>query len=128
MGKMIAVLIAVIVIVVGFVIALKFDVIPNQQYGEYDGFIICLKSSGAKFYGDYANRESLMQMSFFGDSLYVLEKSGIYVECNKYGPKPKLEKCNEKGIRAYPTWIIDGKKYVGIQGLNKLSEVTGCER
>jgi len=127
MSKTIAVIIAIIVIIVLFFVALKFDVIPSKSYGEYDSFIICLKASGARFYGDYSNRDSLMQMSFFGDSLYVLEKSGIYIECNKYGANPQLEKCQKEGIIRYPTWIIDGKKHIGIQGLNKLSEVTGCK-
>ena len=128
MGKTIAVIIAIIVIVVGFMIALNFGVIPKKEYGPYDDFIICLKVSGAKFYGDYANADSLKQMSFFGDSLYVLEKSGVYVECNSRGANPKLNKCKEVNLRLFPTWIVDGVKYEGIQGLNKLSEVTGCEK
>ena len=125
MSKTIAVIIAVIVIIVGLVAVIKLS--PKQQYGPYDDFIICLKASGAKFYGDYTNRESLQQMGFFGDSLYVLERSGVYIECNPYGADPQLKKCREEGINVYPTWIIDEKKHLGIQGLNKLSEVTGCE-
>lgn len=36
----------------------------------------------------------------------------------------ELEKCSE--IERTPTWIIDGKKYVGIQSIEKLQELTGC--
>jgi hypothetical protein len=127
MSKIIAVIIAILIVIVGFAVALKFNIIPKKEYGPYDDFIICLKSSGAKFYGDYTNRESLMQMGLFGDSLGALEKSGIYIECNQYGPSPKIEKCREANIMIYPTWIMKNKKYKGIQGLNKLSELTGCD-
>ena len=128
MSKTIAVIIAVIVIVVGFIVAINFGVIPKKEYGPYDDFIICLKVSDVKFYGDYTNPDSLRQMSFFGDSLYVLEKSGVYVECNSRGANPKLDECNEKRLRTHPTWIVNGIKYEGLLGLNKIEEVTGCER
>ena len=128
MAKTMAVIIAIIIVAAGFFLAFKLNLIPSEQYGPYDDFIICLKSSGAKFYGDYANRDSLMQMSFFGDSLRMLEKSGIYIECNPYGPNPKTKKCQDTGIKLYPTWVINGEQHAGIQGLNKLSSVTGCER
>lgn len=127
MSKTIVVIIVVIIVIAGFIFALKFGLIPKKEYGPYDDFIICLKASGAKMYGDYANRESLMQMSFFGESLGLFEKSGIYIECNEYGPNPKTEKCQEANLKTYPTWIIYKKQYPGIQGLNKLSELTGCK-
>ena len=128
MSKIIAVILAIIIIIVGLIVVIKTDFITKKEQGPHDNFIICLKASGAKFYGDYANMESLKQMGFFGDSLYALEKSGIYIECNPYGANPKLEKCREENIVTKPTWIVDGVKYEGIQGLNKLEEVTGCER
>lgn len=34
------------------------------------------------------------------------------------------EKC--AGIEYTPTWIINGKKYIGIQSIEKLKELTGC--
>jgi len=34
------------------------------------------------------------------------------------------EKCSE--IRATPTWIIRGEKYIGVQDIEKLKELTGC--
>ena len=127
MSKTIAVIIAIILVIAGFVVAIKFNIIPEKKYGPYDSFIICLKSSDAKMYGDYTSRESLMQMGLFKESLELFEKSGIYTECNPYGPNPNLKKCQEAGMRTYPTWIINNKRYEGIQGLNKLSESTGCK-
>lgn len=34
------------------------------------------------------------------------------------------EKCSE--IQYTPTWIIKGKKYTGVQSIEKLQELTGC--
>ncbi len=36
------------------------------------------------------------------------------------------EKCINANITATPTWIIKGEKYVGVQSLEKLQELTGC--
>jgi len=35
-------------------------------------------------------------------------------------------KCAVAGISATPTWIINGKKYVGMQSVERLKELTGC--
>src|SRR3989344_3093216 len=119
MSKTLAIIIAIILVVAGFIFAIKFNIIPQKEYGPYDDFIICLKASNAKMYGDYTSRESLMQMGLF-------KESGIYTECNPYGPNPNLKKCQEASMNTYPTWIINNKRYKGIQGLNELSKLTGC--
>ena len=36
------------------------------------------------------------------------------------------EKCSEAGITGTPTWIINGKKFEGVQTIKKLKESTGC--
>lgn len=127
MSKTPAVAIAVLIVIIGFVFFLKIGIIPKKVYGPYDNFILCLKTNDAKMYGDYTSRYSLMQMSLFKDSLGIFEKSGIYIECNKHGPNPKLDKCRKEGIKNYPTWIIKEKQHIGVQGLNRLSELTGCK-
>jgi len=33
--------------------------------------------------------------------------------------------CNLAGITATPTWIINGERYVGVQSIEKLKELTG---
>lgn len=38
----------------------------------------------------------------------------------------QTQRCVEAQILATPTWIIDGKKYEGIQTIEKLKELTGC--
>lgn len=126
MKKTVIAVIAIILIIAGFVIFFKQDLSPKEEYGPYDKFIICLEKNDVKMYGNYASRESLMQMSLFLESLGLFEKSDVYVECNEYGPKSKTDKCIKEDITSYPTWTVNGKKYNGIQGLNKLSELTGC--
>ena len=43
------------------------------------------------------------------------------IECDK-----EPEKCSEVGIRYTPTWIINQKKYEGLQTIKQLKELTGC--
>lgn len=71
------------------------------------------------------------------------ENSELYVQlgCNacgtqtdKFGENKKYlnvidcwkerEKCS--GIEYTPTWIIEGEKYIGVQSIDKLKELTGC--
>jgi hypothetical protein len=35
------------------------------------------------------------------------------------------EKCAD--IQYTPTWIINGKKYIGVQSIEELKEITGCQ-
>ena len=126
MKKTVIIIIAIILVITGFVIFFNSSSTPNEKYGPYDDFIICLEKNDVKMYGNYASGESLMQMSLFQESLGLFEKSDIYVECNEYGPNQKAEKCIKEGITSHPTWVINQRKYIGIQGLNSLSELTGC--
>lgn len=36
-----------------------------------------------------------------------------------------LQKFIDAGITATPTWVINGEKYVGVQSIEKLKELTG---
>ena len=53
----------------------------------------------------------------FGDTYVYLNTTDCFYE---------PAKCNEKGITATPTWIINGKKIIGVQLIEKLKELTGC--
>lgn len=55
------------------------------------------------------------QEEIFGDNYKNLN----VIDCF-YTP----EKC--QGITATPTWIIKGEKYVGVQSIDELKELTGC--
>jgi len=56
------------------------------------------------------------QEEMFGDHLQYLNVIDCFYE---------RDKCDE--IIATPTWIIDGEKYEGVQTIEKLQELTGCE-
>ncbi|MCK9595868.1 hypothetical protein M0R19_01645 [Candidatus Pacearchaeota archaeon] len=38
-----------------------------------------------------------------------------------------IQKCIDLGIEATPTWIINNKKYEGVQSIEKLKELTGYQ-
>jgi glutaredoxin len=37
------------------------------------------------------------------------------------------QKCIDEGIESTPTWIINGQKYVGVQPVEKLKQLTGYQ-
>ena len=57
------------------------------------------------------------QKELFGESVQFLN---IY-ECNN-----NWTYCDEKGITGTPTWIINEKKYIGVQDIKTLKDLTGC--
>ncbi|MCM2339300.1 MAG: thioredoxin domain-containing protein [Burkholderiales bacterium] len=85
---------------------------------KYDAFAQCLASKDMTMYGAvWCSHCKAEKDKFEGAFKYV-----PYVECTE---NPDL--CIAKGIEGYPTWIDgEGKKYVGEQGLEKLSEISGC--
>jgi len=86
--------------------------------GHYDDFAQCLASANLTMYGAVSCSHCQAEKALFGDSF----KDVSYVECTE---NPKL--CLDKGIEGYPTWIDkNGRKYVGEQGLERLSEISGC--
>ena len=84
-----------------------------------DDFARCLSEKGAVMYGTEWCSHCQEQKARFGKSFSFVE----YVDCDK-----NREECLEKGIRGYPTWIINGERYSGVQSLKKLSELTSCPR
>jgi len=55
------------------------------------------------------------QEEIFGDNYEYLD----VIDCFFEG-----KKCAD--ITSTPTWIIDGKEYVGVQSFEELKELTGC--
>lgn len=80
-----------------------------------------LSRSDAKFYGASWCPHCTEQKHLFASS----EKRIPYVECSPGGPKaPQAPACKEKNIQSYPTWIINGQRYTGIQPLDALARLT----
>lgn len=103
------------------VLALYFIVtgITGQQVavvGKYDEFAKCLTENGVVMYGTSYCGACKAQKELFGDSF----KFVTYVECTE------TNLCTEKGIRAVPTWEINGIFYTGGRSLEDISELCGC--
>ncbi len=85
--------------------------------GKYDDFAKCLKEKEAIIYGAEWCGNCQDQKVMFGKSFKYID----YVECPK---NPEL--CKEMNIEGYPTWIINGRPYLGLQELQTLSSLTNC--
>lgn len=110
---------AVIIVLILGVIYWFYPIKSQTAVEKYDEFAKCLSSSGATMYGAYWCPHCQNEKKAFGSSFQYVS----YVECTQ---DPNL--CLKKGIEAYPTWIFkDGRKFVGEQGLSKLSEISGCK-
>lgn len=115
--KMLLVIILLIAIgIVAWSISGYFVKSGNDS-SDLDEFAKCLTEKGATMYGAEWCGHCKDQKGMFGSSF----KHVNYVECPE---KPDL--CLQAGIEGYPTWIINGVSYTGVQSFERLSSVTGC--
>lgn len=71
-----------------------------------------LQQEDATFYGASWCAACQRQHQLFGDARELLP----YVECSPYGRQGSLAlACQRAEIESFPTWIIDGKRYQGVQ-------------
>jgi hypothetical protein len=81
-------------------------------------FAACLSEKGAVMYGTESCSWCQKEKDGFKNAWHLIN----YVDCIN---DPK--QCLALGIESTPTWIFpEGKKFVGYQGLKKLSEESGC--
>jgi len=107
-------LLFLVVLVTGFLS--RGTPVPSTKY---DAFAQCLASKKLTMYGATWCSHCRAEKARFGDSFKYVP----YVECTS-----DANLCLAKGIESYPTWIDEnGMKYVGEQGLEKLSQISGCE-
>lgn len=86
--------------------------------GKLDAFAQCLAEKGATMYGADWCPHCQNEKKAFGSSFRFVP----YVECPD---NPK--QCLAAGINGYPTWIFpDGRRLEGEQGIEKLSQESGC--
>jgi hypothetical protein len=79
-----------------------------------------LRRIGAVFYGAWWCPACFRQKSLFG------QQAGDrlpYVECDK--TKEGRERCQEAGIKAYPTWVLGSKRVEGVQTIEELKRWSG---
>lgn len=80
-----------------------------------------LSKTGAKFYGASWCPHCAEQKEIFGSSVKRLP----YVECSPGGPgTPQAPVCSQAGVESYPTWTINGQRFVGNQSLENLAQAS----
>lgn len=78
-----------------------------------------LTKTNAKFYGAGWCPHCKEQKEMFGSSV----KRVPYVECSPGGPgTPQAAVCTAARVESYPTWTINGQRYVGTQSLENLAQ------
>jgi hypothetical protein len=78
-----------------------------------------LTSKGAILYCLNQSSDCNDQKTLFGDAAKELD----YVECSSSDPNANLDECVGQNIQVYPTWVYQGKLYVGIQSLSSLAKM-----
>ena len=117
MSKLTILITLIILVVVGGLIILGWNKNSVSAYNT-ESFAKCLKEKEITMYGAEWCPHCQNEKKVFGNDFKYIP----YVECPD---NPRV--CINAGIEGYPTWILkDGKKLVGEQGLEKLSEATGC--
>ena len=92
---------------------------PGPEDPWVRGLAEHLSKSDAKFYGASWCPHCQEQKKKFGSSVNRIP----YVECSPGGPQaPAAPACKEKNIQSYPTWIINGQRYTGVQPLDALAQ------
>lgn len=104
--------------VIGGVLVGLFVVWQVFVPGKYDDFAKCLAEKDIVMYGAEWCSGCKNQKMMFGKSFKYVN----YVECPQ---NPSL--CVENGVNRYPSWIIDGRLYIGVQDLQTLGSLSGCE-
>jgi len=94
----------------------------SAQSNSYAGRLAQhLTATNAKMYGAYWCPHCLDQKKAFGDA----KKLVPYVECDPKGENPQPALCQQKGIKGYPTWEINGKMLSGERSLDELATESG---
>lgn len=114
MSKFVAIIFGLVALIIAGVLIFA----PRRPAVNLDEFAKCLAQKGAVMYGAYWCSVCKKEKEAFGDSFRFVS----YVECST-----ETRKCLDAGINGYPTWTFpDGRKFEGLQGVEKLSQESGC--
>lgn len=84
-----------------------------------------LAKIGAKEYSAYWCPHCHEQKLLFGKEAEQIIDENIKVECAADSPQAQPELCKAAKIEGFPTWIINGQSYSGVQNLEELARVSG---
>lgn len=91
---------------------------------QLESFASCLNENNATYYGAYWCPNCAQQNQLFQGAKDSLD----YVECSKPNRGGQTLICQTQNITSYPTWeFADGTRREGIQQLETLAQITGCE-
>jgi hypothetical protein len=111
-------------IIIGLIILQSASNKAANRPGEHDALASCIAESGATFYGAFWCPHCNSQKQAFGKSAGLLP----YSECSTPDGQGQTAVCTEMGIESYPTWVLaDGTRVSGVQSLETLAALTGCE-
>lgn len=102
------------VLIVIMVLALAF-ILVNRPFEDIEKNVAVCIGKNSVLYTQAGCSHCGVQKQMFGENLKYL----TLIDCTE-----TPEECLE--ISKIPTWIIDGKEYVGVQSIEKLKELTGC--
>ncbi|RMG13407.1 MAG: hypothetical protein D6728_04820 [Cyanobacteria bacterium J055] len=83
-----------------------------------------LTESDVEMFGTFWCPHSQHQRERFGEEAFQLVE---YIECDPRGENARPRRCEEEGIRGYPTWKINSQLYPGDRSLEELAELSGYE-
>lgn len=114
--------IAALVAVVALHLYYNSDLLSPPPDPRLAPLAVHLSDSGAKFYGASWCASCQRQKQLFGEVADDLP----YVECSPYGRGgPTAAACTQAGIQNFPTWIIDGERYIGVLEPEVLAKRSG---
>lgn len=84
----------------------------------------CLEKKKTVFYGAFWCPSCRKQKRILGKTFKFVN----YVECSTPDGKEQTKECQEKNIKAYPTWEFeDGSRKEGVIKLDELSKILDCK-
>lgn len=89
----------------------------GREAAPFDQFAQCLTDVGARMYGSDSCPHCQAQKKAFKGSFDLVD----YINC-----EIKPGECQDAGVRAYPTWVVDGKVNEGRMSLSELAELSEC--
>ena len=102
-------------IIILIIIVISIVIINSKGNGVSKETATCI-GENSELYTQFGCHACKIQEDMFGNSYKYLNIIDCFFE---------REKCTT--ITHTPTWIINGEKYRGVQSIEKLKELTGCD-
>lgn len=113
-------IIALVLILAGIIISFKTGLIGQAVKGMPSEEVAKWIGGHSVLYVQTGCIHCIEQEKLFGDNVKYL----TVIDCLKEG---NTQACINAGIEGTPTWIINGQKYVGVQEIETLKELTGYQ-